>query len=76
MRYVLLVSFPLNILTLKEETDRVIELVGRKPTGSGAGFGMRDVDFDFDTSEERAAARQRLTASGGNYTISQYDDVQ
>ena len=73
MRYVLYVSFPLDINTIKADTDRVIELVKHKPTGSGAGFGMRDVDFEFDTKDERIDAIARLKASGGDYVLSQTD---
>jgi hypothetical protein len=71
--YLLLVSFPLNVDTIREETDRLIELVGKKPTSSGAGFGMRDVDFAFDTADERTDAVARLSASPGNYVFSTHN---
>jgi len=47
-RYVLYVSFPLRHDTVIDQTTALEKLIGREPTGMGAGFGMRDVDFEFD----------------------------
>jgi len=67
MKYRLTVSYPLNVGSIRHDTERVEKLVGRRCCGSGAGFGMRDVEFEFDRADERNKAINRL---GRRYQIS------
>ena len=60
MKYVLFVSFRLDVNTMAKDTDVIAKVVGREPVGSGAGFGLRDVEFEFPNYQERQAAIDRL----------------
>lgn len=80
-RYSLVVSFPLNLDAMIEQTAEVSRIVGSdNMDGAGAGMGYRDVSFSFDSKAERYAAVRRFDQSdfskmaGVSFTTAEYED--
>jgi microsomal dipeptidase-like Zn-dependent dipeptidase len=69
MKYVIYVSFPLNIKTMIKDTDDVVRVVGKDHVGAGSDFHMRDVEFQFPTRKERDAAAKRVKDNFPNHEV-------
>jgi hypothetical protein len=73
--YRLEVAFPLNPKTMKEDTEKVENIVGRPCSDAGAGFGARDVGWVFQLYVPTKVCADKLRAAGyTDVSITKYDD--
>lgn len=57
--WVMDVSYAFDNFKLDETLHAI---VGKGPSGSGAGFGLRDIDWTFDNAEEAETVATKLRA--------------
>lgn len=65
--WILDVSYALDDFSLE---DRLRALIGKEPSGSGAGFGQRDIDWTFHDGDEADAVATKLRAYAVEHNLS------
>jgi len=66
--WILDVTYPLNPQDFTLD-DRLLAVVGKTPSGSGAGLGQRDIDWTFDNADEADAVATKLRAYAAEHNL-------